>query len=340
MRMGRGAGNPKEAQQMVATKRVGTLPEDARLKQMTHRILVVEDEPDLLDAVVFALKKEGMKPIPCKDGEEALRIVKDAERDAETRKKEAILEAKEKAHELLTDAERQARQERQQAQALEQTLTRRDASLAERQTTLDRAEKDLQSRDRSVSEREKQVDAADKKYQQLVAQFPTLRLVIAPRYLERAERVAQLAREAGQRVAFRSKGNVDGAPVVLLDTIGELARAYALATVVFVGGSFTTRGGQNILEPAAQGKPVLFGPHMENFHDAYRALLRHDGARIVRSSDDLARTVLSLLENAAELERMRAGAAAALATLSGALERTVSALLPLLPAEVATRAPR
>jgi ribonuclease Y len=102
--------------------------------------------------------------------EQALRIVKDAERDAETRKKEAVLEAKEKAHELLTDAERQARQERQQAQALEQTLTRREASAAERQTSLDRAEKDLQSRDRSVSDREKQADSAHKKYQQLVAQ--------------------------------------------------------------------------------------------------------------------------------------------------------------------------
>ena len=56
--------------------------------------------------------------------------------------------------------------------------------------------------------------------------------------------------------------------VTILDTIGELAIAYRLATLVFVGGSFVTRGGQNVLEPAAQGKPVLFGPHMENFKDS------------------------------------------------------------------------
>src|SRR2546426_7883542 len=72
--------------------------------------------------------------------EQALRIVKDAERDAETRKKEALLEAKEKAHELLTDAERQARQERQQSQTLEQTLIRREAALIERQSSVERLE--------------------------------------------------------------------------------------------------------------------------------------------------------------------------------------------------------
>src|SRR5438094_9414115 len=65
--------------------------------------------------------------------EQALRIIKDAERDAETRKKEALLEAKEKAHEILMDAEKQARQERQQAATLEQTLTRREGIVSERQ---------------------------------------------------------------------------------------------------------------------------------------------------------------------------------------------------------------
>ena len=79
--------------------------------------------------------------------EQALRIVKDAERDAETRRKETLLEAKEKAHELLTDAEKQARQDRQQAQSLEQTLIRREATVSERQTTIERTERDLQTRE-------------------------------------------------------------------------------------------------------------------------------------------------------------------------------------------------
>src|SRR5260221_858135 len=75
--------------------------------------------------------------------EQAARLIKDAERDAETRKKEALLEAKEKAHELLRDAEQQARKDRQHADALEQTLNRREASLSERQTGIERTGKDL-----------------------------------------------------------------------------------------------------------------------------------------------------------------------------------------------------
>jgi ribonuclease Y len=102
--------------------------------------------------------------------ERALRIVKDAERDADTRKKETLLEAKEKAHEILTGAEKQARQERQQSQTLEQTLMRREAALAERQATIDRTERDLQAREKTVAEREKTARTASEKYERLVAQ--------------------------------------------------------------------------------------------------------------------------------------------------------------------------
>jgi len=101
--------------------------------------------------------------------EQAARIVKDAERDAETRKKESLLEAKEKAHELLMDTERQARQERQQASALEQTLARRESSLADRQSTVERLEKELSARDKALGEREKSAAAAAAKYEQLAA---------------------------------------------------------------------------------------------------------------------------------------------------------------------------
>ena len=102
--------------------------------------------------------------------EQALRIVKDAERDAEARKKEALLEAKEKAHDIRTDAERQARRERDEAHALEQTLVRRDASLAERQASTDRLEKELHARERAVADREKSSQTAATKYERLVAE--------------------------------------------------------------------------------------------------------------------------------------------------------------------------
>ena len=102
--------------------------------------------------------------------EQAERLVRDAEREAETRKKETLLEAKEKAHELVADAERQAHRERQQAQSLEQTLSRRETTLAEHQATADRLDKDLRARERALVDREKTAEAAAAKYSQLVAQ--------------------------------------------------------------------------------------------------------------------------------------------------------------------------
>jgi ribonuclease Y len=102
--------------------------------------------------------------------EQALRIIKDAERDAETRRKETLLDAKEKAHEILTEAEKQARQERQQAQSVEQGLARRDAELAARQAAFERLEKELHGREKTVAVREQQAEASSLRYQQLVAQ--------------------------------------------------------------------------------------------------------------------------------------------------------------------------
>jgi len=102
--------------------------------------------------------------------EQALRIVKDAERDAETKKKEAQLEAKEKAHEILMEAERQARQERQQSAAVEAALAKKEVILSERQSAAERQDKDLRARDRAVTDREKAAAAAAAKYEQLVAQ--------------------------------------------------------------------------------------------------------------------------------------------------------------------------
>ncbi len=102
--------------------------------------------------------------------EQALRIIRDGERDAETRKKEALLEAKEKAHELTVEAERQAHQQRHQAAIADQAIARREATLGERQTAVERLEKELNGRERSVAEREKAAAAAAAKYERLVAQ--------------------------------------------------------------------------------------------------------------------------------------------------------------------------
>ena len=102
--------------------------------------------------------------------EQARRLLKDAERDAETQRKETLLDAKEKAHEILTAAERQARTERQQQLTMEQTLTRRETQVLERQTSMERLEKELQVREKAVGVREQQAGAAARKYEQLVSQ--------------------------------------------------------------------------------------------------------------------------------------------------------------------------
>jgi 3-deoxy-D-manno-octulosonic-acid transferase len=168
-------------------------------------------------------------------------------------------------------------------------------------------------------------------YKKLTREHPDLLMVIAPRYLERAPRVTQLAKDAGLHVGLRSQGNAERAPVVVLDTIGELARAYRLATIVFVGGSFTTRGGQNILEPAAQGKPVLFGPHMENFHDSVQVLVGRGGIQ-VKDEDHLVRVMGELLARPESIDSLGTLARNAVRQISGASDRNVEALAALVTA--------
>jgi ribonuclease Y len=124
--------------------------------------------------------------------EQALRVTKEAARDAEARKKEALFEAKEKAHELLREAERQARQDRQEADALAQTLTRREAALTDRQSGIERSDKDLAARERAVSDREKSAAAAAKKYDELVA-----------RQQHELERVASLTADEAKELLLK-----------------------------------------------------------------------------------------------------------------------------------------
>lgn len=166
-------------------------------------------------------------------------------------------------------------------------------------------------------------------YLRLVKEAPDLRLVIAPRYVDRAARIVALAESRGLTAGLRSAGNPRGAPVVVLDSIGELARAYRLATLVFVGGSFTSRGGQNILEPAAQGKPVLFGPHMENFKDSVQVLVGRGGIQ-VNDPEHLARVMSELLAQPEKLLSLGELAQAAVRQVSGASDRNVSAMAQLL----------
>lgn len=159
--------------------------------------------------------------------------------------------------------------------------------------------------------------------------FPELRLVIAPRYLERVQRVQALCEERELETSLRSSP-AGRAPVLILDTIGELVAAYRLATVVFVGGSFTTRGGQNILEPAACAKPVLFGPHMENFHDSVQVLVGRGGIQ-VNDERHLETVARELLGQEQKLQELGALAQQAVSSVRGASARNAEYIVSLLP---------
>ncbi|MGE5049761.1 MAG: 3-deoxy-D-manno-octulosonic acid transferase [Deltaproteobacteria bacterium] len=158
---------------------------------------------------------------------------------------------------------------------------------------------------------------------------PDLRLLIAPRYIERAQRVLSLARSMGLGARLRSeRGGPE--PVIVLDTIGELVRAYQLATVVFVGGSFGRRGGQNILEPAACGKPVLFGPRMENFQDSVQVLVGRGGLQ-VKNPVALLRLLRDLLARPGELRKLGELAREAVSSVRGASARDARLIAELIP---------
>lgn len=176
-------------------------------------------------------------------------------------------------------------------------------------------------------------------FARLRADFPDLRLVVAPRYIERAPRIVALVEARGLEARLRSAGGAGRdaapstaglAPVVVLDTMGELHRAYRIADLVFVGGSFIRRGGQNILEPAACGKPVLFGPHMENFRESVRLLVGRGGIQ-VKSPDHLYAVAKELLEKPERLDELGAMARASALSVKGASARNVEMLLRLLP---------
>ncbi len=161
-------------------------------------------------------------------------------------------------------------------------------------------------------------------------------LVIAPRHPERFSEVEGLAVEAGFRTVRRSELPIDGEPradVVVLDTIGELAQIYQIATAVFVGGSLVDEGGHNILEPALFGKPIVFGPHMQNFAEIAAAFLGARAAVQVRDAADLEQTLRHLLTDAGERARLGAAARAIVEANRGAGEKTLAEITRLLPPE-------
>ena len=158
--------------------------------------------------------------------------------------------------------------------------------------------------------------------------------VIAPRKPERFGEAEALARAEGLRVVRRSALAVDAEPradVVILDSMGELAHLFQIATVVFVGGSLVAQGGHNILEPAVHGKPIVFGPHMENFAEISETFLRNQAAIQVPDAAALIDVVSRLMRDPVERARLGAAARALVEANRGAKDRTLDVIAQILP---------
>ena len=162
-------------------------------------------------------------------------------------------------------------------------------------------------------------------YLHLRARMPTLTLVLAPRHPERVAEVERLVRERRLQPVRRSdlpKSQARGA-VIIVDTVGELAQIYRVASVVFVGGSLAPTGGHNMLEPALLRKPVLFGPHTTNFRESAELLLEAEGALVARDGAELEAHMGALLMDAERRRLMGEAAFKAVAGRRGAIKHTL-----------------
>jgi 3-deoxy-D-manno-octulosonic-acid transferase len=167
---------------------------------------------------------------------------------------------------------------------------------------------------------------------------PNALLVIAPRKPERFDDAERLAHAAGFTVARRSELRVDAEPrqqVVILDTIGELAQLFQIATAVFVGGSLVDAGGHNILEPAVFGKPIVFGPYMQNFAEIAQTFLDNGAAVQIHDARELEPVLVALLGDPVKRARLGAAARALVEANRGARGKTLAVLAELLPRETA-----
>jgi len=168
---------------------------------------------------------------------------------------------------------------------------------------------------------------------------PDALLVLVPRHPQRFAEVAEFLQREGLTVVRRSAGLPDAATQVWLgDSMGEMAAWYALADVAFVGGSLLPLGGQNLIEAAACGCPVLIGPHTFNFRQATDDAIAAGAARRVADADQLADELARLLRGGDELAAMRAAAARFAACHRGAAERTLAAIDAALTAPRPDRA--
>lgn len=172
-------------------------------------------------------------------------------------------------------------------------------------------------------------------YLRLIAAGTSLFLVLAPRHPERVPQVAELLKRGGISFTLRTQLDARTEPfrsgeALLVDTVGELLKFYTVSDMVFVGGSLVSSGGHNILEPAAQRVPVLFGPHMNNFREAAALVLKQGGGLQVRDGDELTAALATLLKDETYRRAMGENGAKLMADNRGSTERHLKVVEHLL----------
>jgi 3-deoxy-D-manno-octulosonic-acid transferase len=171
-------------------------------------------------------------------------------------------------------------------------------------------------------------------YQKVIQHMPNTLLILAPRHLERTRHIEKIIKSRGLECQFRSRFENNGenrtAPVIMLDTMGELQSFYSIATVVFCGGSLAPLGGQNILEPAVWAKPVLYGPNMDDFLDARNLLESTGGGIEVKDGNDLAEKVLFFITRPDQALKIGNSARRAVEMNQGAAQKHAEVICGLL----------
>ena len=165
--------------------------------------------------------------------------------------------------------------------------------------------------------------------------YPHARLIIAPRKLNRIEEIKKVNAKFGYEMGFRSKlkemeGSRPEFPVLMLDTIGELGRIYAIGDIVFVGGSLVRYGGHNVLEPAAHAKPILVGPSMEDFKDSFSLLSKAGACRMVSDTAGLTEAFLEIADDDVLRKKMGDASIQIIRENRGAALKTIHYLTDLL----------
>lgn len=185
-----------------------------------------------------------------------------------------------------------------------------------------------------------------KAYQEVLAEFPDLRLLIAPRHPERAKDVkklmlkfgfntilvSQLACEPVSGLSSLTRSPAHPQTIFILDTIGQLIPFYAIADIVFVGGSLVKKGGQNLLEPAAFAKPIIFGPYIFNFKDIAQMLLENNAGILAADAKELAVSIKELCGNHLRATELGMNAKKLIPRNQGAAKRNIELIRGIMAA--------